>query len=99
MRESAEDLFPADPVLGEVDWLRRPGVSLSRCELAEGTVRPGGVVVQQVLGQHLSQVVLIEDQQPVEELAAEGADDSFADGVGLRRQLHPIHVVSTSVCG
>jgi hypothetical protein len=30
VRESAEDLFPADPVLGEVDWLRRPGVSLSR---------------------------------------------------------------------
>ena len=36
VRESAEDLFPADPVLGEVDWLRRPGVSLSRRELAEG---------------------------------------------------------------
>ena len=29
VRESAEDLFPADPVLGEVDH-RRPGVSLSR---------------------------------------------------------------------
>jgi hypothetical protein len=36
VRESAEDLFPADPVIGEVDWLRRPGVSLSRRELAEG---------------------------------------------------------------
>ena len=44
VRESAKDLFPADPVLGEVD-LRWPGVSLSRGELAEGTVRPGGVVV------------------------------------------------------
>jgi hypothetical protein len=43
VRESAEDLFPADPVLGEVD-LQRPGVSLSRGELAEGAVRPGGVV-------------------------------------------------------
>jgi hypothetical protein len=64
MCESAEDLLPVDPVIGEVDRLRRPGVSLSRCELAEGAVRPGGVVVQQVLGQHLSQVVLIDDQHP-----------------------------------
>ena len=31
---------------------------------------PGCVVVPQVLGQHLAQVVLIDDQQPVEELAA-----------------------------
>jgi hypothetical protein len=58
VRESAEDLFSADLVLGQIGWLRRPGVSLSRRELAEGTVRPGGVVVQQVLGQHLSQRAL-----------------------------------------
>jgi hypothetical protein len=37
--ESAEDLSPADPVLGEVD-LRWPGAGLSGCELAEGAVRP-----------------------------------------------------------
>jgi hypothetical protein len=80
VRESAEDLFSADPVLGEVD-LRRPGVSLSRRQLAEGTVRPGCVVVAQVLGQHLVQMVLIDDQGPVEDLAARGADDSLADGV------------------
>lgn len=35
VRESAGDLFSADPVLGEVD-LRWPGVSLSRRKLAEG---------------------------------------------------------------
>jgi hypothetical protein len=64
VRESAEDLFPADPVLGEVD-LRWPGGSLSRRELAEGTVRPGCVVVPQVFGQHPAQVMLIDDQQPV----------------------------------
>jgi hypothetical protein len=57
-------LFPADPVLGEVD-LRWPGGSLSRCELAEGTVRPGRVVVPQVLGYRFSQVALVDDQQPV----------------------------------
>ena len=50
--ESAEDLFPVDPVLGEVDRLGRAGVGLSRGELAEGAMRPGRVVVHQVLGQH-----------------------------------------------
>jgi hypothetical protein len=67
--ESAEDLFLADPVLGEVDRLRRRGVSMGRCVLAEGTVRPGSVVVSQVLGQHLAQMVLIDDQQLVEEFS------------------------------
>jgi hypothetical protein len=66
--ESPEYLFPVDPVVGEVDRFGWPGVGLSRCELAEGTVWPGGVVVPQVFGQHLAQVVLIDDQQPVEEL-------------------------------
>jgi hypothetical protein len=78
VRESAEDLLPADPVLGEVD-LRWPGVSLSGCELAEGAVRPGGVVVLKVFGQDLAQMMLIDDQQPVQEFPAQGTDDSLAD--------------------
>jgi len=64
MGESAEDLFPADPVLGDVDRFGPPGIGLGRGELAEATVRPGSVVVPQVLGQHAAQVVLIDDQQP-----------------------------------
>jgi hypothetical protein len=44
-------------------------------------VGPGRVVVPQVLGQHLAQVALIDDQQPVEELPAQGADDPLADRV------------------
>ena len=59
-RESAEDLFSPDPVLGEVE-LRWPGVSLVRCELAKGAVRPGDVVMQEVFGQHLAQVLLADD--------------------------------------
>jgi hypothetical protein len=43
VRESAEDLFPADPVVGEVDF-RWPSADLSGCELAEGAVWPGCVV-------------------------------------------------------
>ena len=45
--EAAEDSFSADPVLGEVDLGWR-GVGLSGCELAEGTVGQGSVVVPQV---------------------------------------------------
>jgi hypothetical protein len=60
--ESAEDLLAADPELSEVDRFRRMGVSLSRGELAGGTMRPGSVIVPQVFGQRPSQVVLIGDQ-------------------------------------
>jgi hypothetical protein len=67
-REPAEDKFPTDPVLAKID-LRWPGSGLSRCELAEGTVRPGGAVVLKVLSQHPTQMVLLDDQQPVEDLA------------------------------
>jgi hypothetical protein len=79
--ESAEDLFPVDPVLGEVDRLGWTGLCLSRGELAEGAMRPGRVVVRQVLRQHPAQVLLVDDQQPVEEFPAQGADDPFADRV------------------
>jgi len=41
--------------------------------------------VQQVLGQYPAQVVLIDDQQPVEELPAPGTDDPFAYRVRSRR--------------
>jgi hypothetical protein len=84
VRESAEDLFPADPMPGEVD-LRRPGVSLSGCELAEGPVWPDGVVVAQVLGEHPSQMVLVGDQHPAGAFAAQGTDHPFAYRVRSRR--------------
>ncbi len=72
------------PVLSQVD-LRWPGVSLSRCELAEGPVRPAGVVMPQLFGQHPAQMMLIDDQQPVHELPAQGTYDSLADGVRFGR--------------
>src|SRR5437868_5442323 len=94
VRESTEDLSSADPMLGEVD-LRWPAASLCRCELAEGPVRPGGVVVPRILRQHPAQMVLVDDQQPVQELAAQGTDDSLADRVAPHRQLHLIRVIGT----
>jgi hypothetical protein len=65
-------------VVGQVDRLRRLAVGLSWRELAEGAVRPGRVVVPQILGQHPLQVVLIDDQQPVEDLPAQGADEPLS---------------------
>src|SRR5271165_2214810 len=97
--ESAEDLLPADPVLGEVDWFGRPGAGLRRSELAKSTVRPGSVVMPQVLGQHPSQVVLIDDQHPAEDLPAQGADHPFADRVAPHGQLHLIRSIGTGVSG
>ena len=94
--ESAEDLSSAAPVLSEVRRRRRLGDGLIRCKLARATIRPGGVVVPQVLGQHVAQVVLVNDWQPVEEFPAEGApivcsQMAFALGAcgGLARILMP----------
>jgi pimeloyl-ACP methyl ester carboxylesterase len=98
VRQAAEDLFSADLVLGEV-YLRRAAVCLSRCQLVKRTMRSGGVVVLQVLGQYLSQVVLADDQKPVEDLAAQGADHPFADGIAPHRQLHPIRTIGTVASG
>jgi hypothetical protein len=92
-------LLPADPVVGEVDRFGWPGVGLGRGELAEGTMRPGCVVVLLVFGQHSSQVLFIDDQQPVQEFTAQGTDDSLADRVGRRRRLHPIQMIGTGVSG
>ena len=48
-------------------------------------MRPTGVVVLKVLGQHLLQVVLIDDEQPVEEFPAKGANHPFAESAALAK--------------
>ena len=40
-------------------------------------------------------MVLIDDQEPVEELTTEGADDPLADRVAPHCQLHPIRMIGT----
>jgi hypothetical protein len=97
--ESAENLSAVDPVLGEVDRLWVLSLGLSWCELAEGAVRPGSVIVLQVFGQRPSQVVLIDDQHPVQELPAQGADDPLADRITPHHQLRLIRTIGTSVSG
>jgi hypothetical protein len=51
--------------------------------LGDTLVWAGGVVVSRVLGEHGAQVCLAEDQQVVENLAAQCADQVLADRVGL----------------
>jgi hypothetical protein len=94
-------LFPADPVLGEVD-LRRLGVGLSGSELAAAAVGPGCVCSAAGTRSALGQVVLIDDQQPVEELPAQGTDEPLADGVdyAVNNTLsQPVQMIGTGVSG
>jgi len=41
--------------------------------------------------------MLVDDQQPVEELTAQGTDHPLADGVAPHRQLHLIRTIDTDV--
>jgi hypothetical protein len=51
--------------------------------LVSGLVRPVAVVVDQVLAEYQGQVAFADDQDPVQELAAQGSDD----GVYQRRRF------------
>jgi hypothetical protein len=54
--------------------------------LRDALVRPGGVAVRLVSGQDGMQVVLLaEDQDAVQELAVQGADEALADRAHARR--------------
>ena len=66
--------------------------------LVEALVRPGGVVVLLVFGQDGAQVRLAENQDAVEEFAAQCPDEAFADRVGPHRQQHLIQMTGTDVC-
>jgi hypothetical protein len=94
---SRDDGSSADrPQVGHVpDGLRLD----VRGPLPPGLVRSVAVVMGQVLAEYQDQVALIEDQDPVQQLAAEGPDDTLADGVAPHRQLHLIRVIGTDVSG
>jgi hypothetical protein len=81
--QAAEDGCAADGVFGEAHggwWI---GLD-SGWALCTGLVRAMAVVVRPVLIEDLHQMGLVEDQKPVEQLAAQSADQSFADRVGSR---------------
>jgi hypothetical protein len=53
--------------------------------LGDALVRPGRVVARLVFGQDRAQVCLAEDQDPVEEFAAQGTNEAFAPSVSASR--------------
>jgi len=53
--------------------------------LRECAVRPVLVVVQDIGGENVAEVAAVEDQQPVEALAADAADPTFGVRSRLRR--------------
>jgi hypothetical protein len=48
------------------------------------------VEVRHVLGQHRQKMAAVNDQHPVQQFAADGADPSFGDRVVPRRRLRLI---------
>ncbi len=58
-----------------------PGRGPGRSFEIQGAVRPSCVVVGHVLAQHTAKVALVENDEVIEALSAEGADDPFGDGV------------------
>ncbi len=93
--QATEDLPALDPD-GDVDdtaGLAQRGFLLQRL------VRTMAVVVPRVLGQHLPQVPLAEDQHMVQALAAKRTHEPLRESVGPRRQLRPIQMIGTDVSG
>ncbi|MGW0632527.1 hypothetical protein [Streptomyces sp. NPDC002758] len=92
MDQAAKDVVALDPLRGERDDSRAVGGSAK----VQGPVRPSGVVVVGVLGEYLSQVLLVVVGKPVGALGSHGADEPFGMGVHprpLRRALENLDAV------
>jgi hypothetical protein len=55
--------------------------------------------VPNVFPEHDTQVLLVEDQQPVGALFADAANEPFGVAVGPRRQLHLIPTIGIAASG
>jgi hypothetical protein len=67
-------------------WRVRVGRAKFRC-----TMWPLAVVVVDVDAEHVFEVALVEDQQPVEALRTDCSDEAFCDRVRLRRSHRRLH--------
>ncbi len=83
--QSAEPISTLD-----MDWSRRRDkaerwlIRIWRREV-ERAVRPVAVVVVDEDAKHALEVSLVDDEEPVETLRADGADEALGDGVRFRR--------------
>jgi len=62
-------------------------------------MRPGVVVVLDVLGDNADEVPFATDQEPVQALGACAGDPAFGYSIAPHRQLHPIRMIGTGVSG
>ena len=84
--QAVEDMFSADLMVVDVGHRGAGTIAFAVGDaLRDALVRPGSVVVRLVFGQDGVQVLLAEDQHAVQKLAAQGADQAFADRVRPRR--------------
>lgn len=81
--QPAYSIDPHDPCAGR--WSRRCDGS-QRWHLVERAVWPMFVVVGHILSEQRLQLLLAEDQHPVEQLTMNGADPPFRERVRPRRQ-------------
>jgi hypothetical protein len=95
VQQAAEPVSPDDLDIG-IDGV---GKGSQRAGVVQGPVRTVPVEIGLVLNEHLAQVVLVDDEGPVEEFAASAAHPSFHDRVGPRRRLHLMTMIGIVVCG
>ena len=67
--------------------------------LVQALVRSMSVIVAGELGQDVTEMPLAEDQHVVQALAPQRSHEPLRVGVGARRQLRPVWMISTDVCG
>jgi hypothetical protein len=67
--------------------------------MVAGSVGSSAVVVPDVGRECHTHVPLIEDQHAVGEFGSQGADESFGETVGPRRQLHLIPTIGIAASG
>jgi len=99
VNEAAEDVDPLN-LRDDGGWFN--GFQRSdRCGWleVEATVRPGGVVMLQILSEDAVQLPTVPDQRPIQALATYRPDPALGISVGPRRQLHLIQMIGTGGCG
>jgi hypothetical protein len=85
-------------MVGEIDRCRGSDLRLGWRKLLETSVRACGVEVPQVHGEDMAQVLLVDDQQPIEQLATETSDHSLKHRVGPSRRMHPMPLMRDVLC-
>jgi len=65
----------------------------------DAAMRPGGVVVPQILCEHSAEMSGVPDQGPVEAFGSDGADPPFGVRVGPTRRLPPIGLMGSDLFG